>query len=215
MHARWWSTKLARSIAVALAIVVSGCAHATARPERVTQARPARKPAPPVEVARARPPEVPPPPAPSRPSATQPDDGPLTGKITPATPAARSAALRLTEEGRQRLAAGDPNRAIELLERAVTVDARLPYPYYFLAKAHADAGHTALAHRFCDRAAQKLANEPYWRSRVDELRGKLLADEGKTAEAEAAYRRALDAWPGNRAAAEALTAAPQRGKESP
>jgi len=215
MYARWWSRKFARTVAAALAIALSGCAHATARPEHVTQARPARKPPPPVEVARARPPEVPPPAAPTRPAATRPDDGPLTAKIDASTPAARSAALRLTEEARQRLAAGDTNRAIELLERAVTVDARLPYPYYFLAKAHADAGHAALAHRFCDRAAQKVANEPYWRSRVDELRGKLLADEGKTAEADAAYRRALDAWPGNRAAAEALTAAPQRGKESP
>jgi tetratricopeptide (TPR) repeat protein len=158
---------------------------------------------------------VPPAPAPpARPAATRADDGPLTAKIDATTPAARSAALRLAEEGRQRLAAGDPNRAIEILERAVAVDARVPYSYYFLAAAHADAGHTALAHRFLDRAAQKLAGEPYWRSRVDELRGKLLAGAGKTAEAEAAYRRALQAWPGNRVAAEALTAAPRRDKET-
>jgi tetratricopeptide (TPR) repeat protein len=215
MRATRLAMMLAMKFALTLALGLSACAHATARPERVTQARPAKKPAPPVEVARARPPEVPPPAAPTRPAATRADDGPLTAKIDAATPAARSAALRLTEEGRQRLAAGDPNRAIELLERAVAVDARLPYAYYFLAKAHADAGHGALAHRFCDRAAQKLANEPYWRSRVDELRGKLLADEGKTAEADAAYRRALDAWPGNRTASEALTAAPQRVKDSP
>ena len=66
-----------------------------------------------------------------------------------------------------------------------------------------------------ETSSQKLANEPYWRSRVNELRGKLLADEGKTAEAGAAYRRALDAWPGNRSASEALTATPQRDKDSP
>jgi Tfp pilus assembly protein PilF len=120
----------------------------------------------------------------------------------------------LTEEGRQRLAAGDPARAIELLEHAVAVDARVPYAYYFLAKAHAEANHPQLAQRFLDRAEQKLANEPYWQSEVYGLRGRLLAQEGKSAEADAAYRRALEAWPGNRAAAEALTAAPQHGKEA-
>ncbi len=173
-------------------------------------AGPAKTRSAPVDVARARPPE---PLRPARPAATRADDGPLTAKIDGATPAGRSVALRLTEEGRQRLAAGDSARAIELLERAVAVDARVPYSYYFLAAAHAEAGHPALAHRFLDRAGQKLAGEPYWRSRVDELRGKLLAGEGKTAESQAAYRRALDAWPGNRTAAQALTAASQRDKE--
>lgn len=198
-----------------LAIALAACAHRPVRPERPqAAARPVKKP-PRAEVAIAPPPAPPAVPAPARPVATRADDGPLTSKIDAATPAGRSAALRLTEEGRQRLAAGDPARAIELLERAVAVDARVPYTYYFLAEAHAESNHPALAHRFLDRAAQKLAAEPYWRSRVDELRGKLLADEGKTAESEAAYRRALDAWPGNRAAAEALTAASQRDKETP
>ena len=199
------------SVLVLLAITLSACATATARREGPKVAQPPKK-KPPVEVAIARPPA---PPAPPRPAATRADDGPLTGKIDAATPAGRSAALRLTEEGRQRLAAGDPGRAIELLERAIAVDARVPYAYYFLAAAHAEANHPALAHRFLDRAGQKLAGEPYWRSRVDELRGKLLAAEGKSVESEAAYRRALDAWPGNRTAAEALTAAPQRDKEAP
>ena len=102
-----------------------------------------------------------------------------------------------------------------MLERAIAVDARVPYAYYFLAKAHAAANHPALANRFLDRAEQKLAGEPYWRSEVYALRGKLLAQEGKSAAAEASDRRALEAWPGNRAAAEALTAAPRRGKEAP
>jgi tetratricopeptide (TPR) repeat protein len=148
------------------------------------------------------------------PSTVRPDDGPLTGKIDAHTPAARASALRLAEEGRQRLVAGEPARAIELLERAVAVDARMPYSYYFLACAHAEAHRPDLARRFLDRAGQKLAREPYWTSRVEELRGKLLAEAGRGAEADAAYRRALDAWPGNRGAAEALTAASRRGKET-
>ena len=203
MRGRW--------TAIGMALAMSACATATARPSRPAPAV-AKKAGPPVEVARARPPAAVPPP--SRPAATRADDGPLTGKIDAATPAGRSAALRLTEDGRQRLARGDPARAIELLERAISVDARVPYAYYFLAKAHAEAGHRDRAHRFLDRAQQKLAGEPYWRSEVDGLRGKLLIEEGKTAEGQAAYRRALEAWPGNRAAAQALTVSSGRGKES-
>jgi Tfp pilus assembly protein PilF len=193
-----------------LALVLGGCAASAPR-NRTAAAPPAERP--PVQTARARPP-APPPPPPSRPRATQADDGPLSAKIDAGTPAGRSAALRLTEEGRQRLAAGDPARAIELFERAIAVDAHVPYPYFFLAQAHAQADHRGLAYRFLDRAEQKLANEPYWLSEVWRLRGSLLAQDGKGADAEAAYRRALDAWPGNRAAAEALTAAGRRGKES-
>lgn len=201
-----------RWLVIVMACSSAACATATARPAR-PDAPAVAKARPPVEVARVRPPEPVPPPA--RPTATRADDGPLTAKIDAATPAGRSAALRLTEDGRQKLASGETARAIDLLERSISVDARVPYTYFFLAKAHAEAGHRELAYRFLDRAQQKLAGEPYWRSEVDGLRGKLLSEEGKTAAAEAAYRRALEAWPGNRAAAEALTASSRRGKESP
>jgi hypothetical protein len=198
-------------VVVLLAVTTAACAPAASR-SRPSEPGPARKPGRPLEEARVRPPA---PPAPSRPSATRADDGPLTAKIDPATPAGRAAALRLTEEGRQKLAAGEAARAIELLERAVAVDARVPYAYYFLARAHAANGRRELAYRFLDRAEQKLAGEPYWRSEVERVRGQLLAEDGKTAASDAAYRRALDAWPGNRAASEALTGGSRRGKESP
>lgn len=200
-----------RWFVIVMTCSTAACATATARPSRPTAAVAKERPA--VEVARTRPPE--PVPAPARPTATRADDGPLTAKIDAATPAGRGAALRLTEEGRQKLANGETARAIDLLERAIAVDQRVPYTYFFLAKAHAEAGHRELAHRFLDRAQQKLAGEPYWRSEVDGLRGKLFTEEGRTAEAAAAYRRALEAWPGNRAAAEALTASSRRGKDSP
>jgi tetratricopeptide (TPR) repeat protein len=195
-----------------IGVALAACAQPATRPQRAKAVPVQKKARPPVEVARARPPA---PPAPARPAATHADDGPLTAKIDANTPAGRSAALRLIEEGRQRLAAGEAPRAIELFERAVAVDARVPYTYYFLAEAHAEAKHSALAQRFLDRAEQKLAGEPYWLSEVYSLRGKLLAEEGNDRDAAAAYRRALECWPGNRTAAEALTAAPQRGKEAP
>lgn len=203
-----------RWLALGAALALSACASVPAPAGRGRPVRADPDARPPVEVARARPPAAPAPPLVAPPSAIRPDDGPLTAKIDAHTPAARANALRLAEEGRQRLAAGEPARAIELLERAVAIDGRLPYPYYFLARAHAAAHHPDLARRFLDRAGQKLAREPYWTSRVEELRGKLLADAGRTSEAEAAYRRALAAWPENRGAAEALTAASRRDKET-
>jgi len=202
------------ALTVALACALSACTSAATRTERARASRGGDHDRPRVEIARARPPAAPVPPPPIRPSEVRPDDGPLTAKIDANTPAARANALRLAEEGRQRLAAGETARAIELLERAIAVDARVPYSYFFLARAHAEMSQPDLAQRFLDRAGQKLAHEPYWRSRVEELRGKLLAGAGRTTEADAAYRRSLDAWPGNRVAAEALTGAARRGKET-
>lgn len=192
-------------------MALAGCA-ATAPSHRTTAVTPPPRERAPVQTARERPPA---PPAPARTPATRADDGPLTAKIDASTPAGRSAALRLIEEGRQRLAAGDAARAIELFERAIAVDARVPYAYFYLAKAHAQAGHRALAYRFLERAEQKLGGESYWLSEVWSLRGSLLAHDGKQPESEAAYRRAVELWPGNRAAAEALTASGRRDKESP
>ncbi|MCC6849535.1 MAG: tetratricopeptide repeat protein [Deltaproteobacteria bacterium] len=202
------------ALAATLAFAVSACAPAVSRTDRPRPARGGGGERPPVEIARARPPAPPAPPSAARASEVRADDGPLTAKIDAHTPPARANALRLAEEGRQRLASGDPARAIELLERAVAVDARVPYSYYFLACAHAEMRQPDLARRLLDRAGQKLAHEPYWRSRVEELHGKLLSDAGKTSEADAAYRRSLEAWPGNRVAAEALTGAARRGKET-
>src|SRR6185369_17994916 len=106
------------------------------------------------------------------------DDGPLTGKIDATTPPHRAAALRATEQGRGMLAHGEVPRAIELFERAVAVDARTPYAYYFLAEAHEKAQHRALARSFATRAVQLLAKEPYWLARAQALRGRIAEDEG-------------------------------------
>lgn len=132
------------------------------------------------------------------------DDGPLTAKIDRDTPPRRAAALRLTEQARPLLVGDESARAIELLERAVAVDARAPYAYYFLAEAHADAGHWALARSFVARAQQLFAADPYWLGRVHALHGRIAEEEGRLDEARDAYTRALAAWPRNGDAANAL-----------
>jgi hypothetical protein len=51
-----------------------------------------------------------------------PDDSSLLAKITPGLAPQRAASLRLTEEGKRLLDAGDATRAINRLERAIAVD---------------------------------------------------------------------------------------------
>ena len=164
--------------------------------------------APAIETARARPPDafVPPP------AMGRDDDGPLTAKIDAATPAKRAAALRLTEQARGFIAGGEAPRAIELLERAVAVDARVPYAYYFLAEAHHVAAHPVLARSFLARAEQLFGADRYWLGRVYALRGLLAEEEGHPDQARDAYGRALTAWPRNGVAATGLARLDARGQ---
>jgi len=154
-----------------------------------------------VETAAVRPPEIAPPVVPPAPAE---DDGPLTAKIDRDTPPRRAAALRLTEQGRAHLAASEPARAIDVLERAIAIDARSPYAYYFLAHAHAEARHPDLARSFVARAEQLFAGNPYWLARAHALHGRLAEDAGRGEEARAEYTRALAAWPPNADAATGL-----------
>jgi tetratricopeptide (TPR) repeat protein len=154
----------------------------------------------PVQSAAVRPPEI----APRAVGPAVEDDGSLVAKIDRATPPRRAAALRLTEQGRAHLAAGEPARAIEILERAVAIDARSPYAYYFLAQAHVEARHPGMARSFVARAEQLFAGNPYWLGRAHALHGRLAEDGGRIDEARAEYTRALAVWPQNADASSGL-----------
>jgi len=154
----------------------------------------------PVQSAAVRPPEIAPPAA----TPAVEDDGSLVAKIDRGTPPRRAAALRLTEQGRAHLAAGEPARAIEVLERAVAIDARSAYAYYFLAQAHAEARHPGLARSCVARAEQLFAGNPYWLGRAHALHGRLAEDGGLIDEARAEYTRALVVWPQNADASSGL-----------
>lgn len=207
---------------VALALVASACAagreRQTLRPSGAASARGATSPPArpradgdmaPGPMARARPPE---PIGPAGPPTLRDDDGPLTAKIDTTTPPRRAAALRLTEQARGVLAGGDAPRAIEILERAVAVDARTPYAYYFLAEAHARAEHRVLARSFAARAEQLFAADPYWLGRSRALHGRIAEDDGRADEARDAYTRALAVWPRNGDAATGLARLDARGQ---
>jgi hypothetical protein len=134
-----------------------------------------------------------------------PDDSSLLAKITPATPPQRAASLRLTEEGRKILDAGDPGKALARLEKTIVIDSTNPYGYYYLAKAQYRMGRYRESLNFLDIAESWLGNEPFWLAEIHALRGENYRAQGQLQRAEASYNQAVRINSGNRTAAEALT----------
>jgi hypothetical protein len=133
-----------------------------------------------------------------------PDDSSLLAKITPGTAPQRAASLRLTEEGRKLLDAGDAARAVTRLERTIVIDSSNPYGYFYLAKAQYRLGRHRESLNFLDVAESRLAGEPFWLSEVHALRGENLRALGMTQKAEASYAEALRLNSGNRTAMDAI-----------
>lgn len=157
----------------------------------------------------SQPPALPPAPppsaqAPAQPPAAVPDDSSLIAKITPSTPPQRAASLRLTEEGRKLLEAGDHSRALSRLEKTIAIDSTNPYGYFYLAKAHSALGRYQESLRFLDVAEPLFGNSPYWLAELYALRGEDYRALGSSARAETNYAEALRLNPGNRTAADGL-----------
>jgi tetratricopeptide (TPR) repeat protein len=133
------------------------------------------------------------------------DDSSLLAKITPGTPPQRAASLRLTEEGRKLLDAGDPAKALTRLEKTIVIDSTNAYGYFFLAKAHYRLGRYKESLNFLDVAESRLSQEPFWLAEVYALRGENFRALGMTEKAEASYTQALRFNSGNRTAMEALS----------
>jgi len=133
------------------------------------------------------------------------DDSSLLAKITPGTPPQRAASLRLTEEGRKLLDAGDPQKALGRLEKTIVVDSTNPYGYFYLAKAQYRLGRYKDSLNFLDVAESRLDKEPYWLAEVQALRGENYRALGMMQKAEASYTQALRLNSANRTAAEAIS----------
>lgn len=132
------------------------------------------------------------------------DDSSLLAKITPGTSPQRVASLRLTEEGRRLLEAGDAAKAMTRLERTIVIDSTNGYGYFYLAKAQHRLGRHQESLNLLDVAQARLAGEPFWLAEVHALRGENLQALGQTQKAEASYNQALRINSGNRAASDAL-----------
>jgi hypothetical protein len=141
---------------------------------------------------------------PESPTAPLLDDSSLLAKITPGTSPQRAASLRLTEEGKKLLEAGDASKALSRLEKTIVVDSTNPYGYFYLAKAHYRLGRYKQSLSFLEVAESRLNGEPFWLAEVHALRGENFRALGMIDKAEASYAQALRLNSGNRTANDAL-----------
>jgi Tetratricopeptide repeat len=132
------------------------------------------------------------------------EDSSLLAKITPGTAPQRAASLRLTEEGRKLLDAGEAAKALTRLERTIAIDSTNPYGYFYLAKAHYHLGRYRESLSFLDVAESRFSDELFWLSEVHALRGENFRALGMVDKAAASYAQALRLNSGNRTANDAL-----------
>jgi Tetratricopeptide repeat len=137
-------------------------------------------------------------------TAPLPDDSSLLAKITPGTSPQRAASLRLTEEGRKLLEAGDPAKALSRLEKTIVIDSTNPYGYFYLAKTHYQLGRYKQSLSFLDVVESRFSGELFWLAEVHALRGENFRALGMPDKAEASYAQALRLNSGNRTANDAL-----------
>ena len=154
-------------------------------------------------------------PAPEAVAPPLPDDSSLLAKIIPGTSPQRAASLRLTEEGKKLLDAGDPKKALARLENTIVIDSTNPYGYFFLAKAHYRLGRYKESLNFLDVAESRLSQEPFWLAEAYALRGENFRALGMTDKAQASYTQALRLNSGNRTATEALSRLQAEGSSNP
>jgi hypothetical protein len=124
-------------------------------------------------------------------------DSSLDPLINAAPTPARAASLRITEQQRLELQKGHTDDAIRELEHAVSIDPSNSYAYFYLGRAYVARKGYAQALTFFKRAEIGLASNSAWLGEIYAFEGLSLEESGKSAEAEAAYQKALAATPGN------------------
>lgn len=132
-------------------------------------------------------------------------DSSLAPLIDTAPTPARAASLRITEQQRLALEQGHTDSAIRELAHAISIDPSNSYAYFYLGRAYVARGQYAQAQTFFKRAEIGLASNPTWLGEVYAFEGLSLEQSGKSAEAAAAYQKALAASPGNLTARVGIT----------
>jgi Tfp pilus assembly protein PilF len=124
-------------------------------------------------------------------------DSPLTPLIDTAPTPARAASLRITEAQRVELERGHTENAVRELAHAISIDPSDSYAYFYLGRAYVARRDYGQAQTFFRRAQIGLASNSAWLGETYAFEGLSLEQEGKSAEAAAAYQKALAASPGN------------------
>lgn len=133
-----------------------------------------------------------------------PEDDSMIAKITPRTPPQRAASLRLTEEGKRLLEAGDYDRALARLEKTIAIDSTNAYGYFYLGKAHHLLGRYQESLNFLEVAESLFSKESYWLAEIFAFKGENFRALGLPERASSSYTQALRLNPGNRVAFEGL-----------
>lgn len=124
-------------------------------------------------------------------------DASLAPLIDTAPTPARAASLRITEQQRIALERGHTDDAIRELGRAVSIDPSNSYAYFYLGRAYIARKSYAQALTFFKRAEIGVAANSAWLGETYAFEGVCLEQAGRSAEAVAAYQKALAASPGN------------------
>lgn len=124
-------------------------------------------------------------------------DSSLAPLIASAPTPARAASLRITEQQRVELDRGHTDDAIRELAHAISIDPSNSYAYFYLGRAYIARRSYAQAETFFKRAEIGVASNSAWLGETYAFEGVCLEQAGKSADAAAAYQKALAASPGN------------------
>ncbi len=121
----------------------------------------------------------------------------LTTLIDSAKTPTRATSLRLTEEAREDVSERKAGEAIQALTRALSIDSSNPYAYFYLGRAYLLKTDYHQALTFLQRAEIGFGSDPIWLGEALSFEGVCYEQSGQTAQAAAAYRRAMDSSPYN------------------
>jgi hypothetical protein len=124
-------------------------------------------------------------------------DSSLAPLIASAPTPARAASLRITEQQRVELERGHTDDAIRELAHAISLDPSNSYAYFYLGRAYIARRNYGQAQTFFKRAEIGVASNSAWLGETYAFEGVCLEQAGKSADAAAAYQKALAASPGN------------------
>lgn len=151
-------------------------------------------------------------------------DSSLDAAIRGAASPSMAASLRIVDQARQKVLDNRPDDAIRLLTYALSADPADSYAYFYLGRSWLVKKNYPQAMTFLKRAEIGLSSNPRWLSETLAFEGLTHEESGNAAAAEAAYRLALKAAPGNLmarvgytrlAAGPAGEATPSPGEASP
>jgi tetratricopeptide repeat protein len=94
---------------------------------------------------------------------------PVFVAVTKSTPAKRAVAMRLIATSQSLLRAGEYDKAVSNLEKALSLEAS-PYVYFYLARAHYGLGHYQDALNFLEVAESWLDQQPDWAPQLAALK---------------------------------------------